>query len=67
VRVDPETLDFVGPGRPAATHGLSACSAAYLKLALRRSLVLISLDALLIAAPRAPGHPAWSAASDLRN
>ena len=67
MRVDRQTLDFVGPERPAATHGLSACNAAYLKLALRRSLVLISLDALLIAAPRAPGHPAWSAASDLRN
>jgi len=67
VRVDPQTLDFVGLERPAATHGLSACDAAYLKLALRRSLVLVSLDALLIAAHRAPGHPAWSAASDLRN
>ena len=67
VRVDPHTLDFVGPERPAATHGLSACDAAYLKLALHRSLVLVSRDALLIAAPRAPGRPAWNSASDLRN
>jgi len=44
VRVDPQTLDFVGPERPAATHGLSACDAAHLKLALRRSLVLVIQD-----------------------
>ena len=67
MRVDPETLDFVGPGRPAATHGLSACSAAYLKLALRRSLVLVSLDALLIAAPAHPATRRGMQPSDLRN
>jgi len=44
VRVDPQTRDFVGPERPAATHGLSACDAAYLKLAMRRSLVLVIHD-----------------------
>ncbi len=45
MRVDPQPLDFVGPERPAATHGLSAYDAAHLKLALRRSIVLVIHDA----------------------
>jgi len=43
--------------RLAATHGLSAYDAAYLELALRRSLTLVSLDARLVAAAHAIGHP----------
>lgn len=40
VRVDSSTPDFVVLDRLAAGHGLSAYDAAYLELALRRSLVL---------------------------
>ncbi len=60
VRLDPHTPDSVGLDRLAATHGLSAYDAAYLELALRRSLVLVSLDADLIAAAKALGHPVLS-------
>jgi predicted nucleic acid-binding protein len=60
VRLDPEVPDFVSLDRLAATHGLSAYDAAYLELALRRSLVLVSLDARLLAATRDLGHPALS-------
>ena len=61
VRLDPATPDFVTLDRLAALHGLSACDAAYLELALRRSLVLVSLDERLVAAARAVGHPVLSA------
>ena len=57
VSLDPQMPDFVSLDRIAATHGLSAYDAAYLELALRRSLVLVSLDVSLIAAARALGHP----------
>lgn len=65
VRLDPATPDFVGLDRLAATQGLSAYDAAYLELALRRSLVLISLDERLLAAARSLGHPVLSAVSGL--
>ena len=61
VRVDPEVVDFVSLDRLAATHGLSAYDAAYLELALRRSLTLVSLDARLIAAAAGLGHPVIAA------
>ena len=67
VRLDQEMADFVSLDRLAAAHGLSAYDAAYLELALRRSLVLVSLDARLIAAAGALGHPVLSAASVIRN
>lgn len=67
VRLDSATPDFVGLDRLAASHGLSAYDAAYLELALRRSLVLVSLDARLLAAARALGHPVLSAAPGLQN
>ncbi len=60
VRLDVEAPGFVNLDRLAATHGLSAYDAAYLELALRRSLVLISLDARLIATAEALGHPVLS-------
>ncbi len=60
VRVDPQTPDFVGLDRLASTHLLSAYDATYLELALRRSLVLVSLDDRLIAAARGLGHPVLS-------
>lgn len=62
VRLDLEVSDFVSLDRLAASHGLSAYDAAYLELALRRSLILVSLDARLIAAASALGHPVLSAA-----
>ena len=65
VRLDPQMPDFVGLDRLASTHGLSAYDAAYLELALRRSLVLVSLDDRLIAAARGLGHPVLSAADDV--
>lgn len=65
VHLDPATPDFVGLDRLAATHGLSAYDAAYLELALRRSLVLVSLDERLLAAARAIGHPVLSASPGL--
>ena len=61
VRLDPQTPGFVSLDRLAATHDLSAYDAAYLELALRRSLVLVSLDAQLIAAAKTLGHPVLSA------
>jgi predicted nucleic acid-binding protein len=61
VRLDAETPDFVSLDRLAATQGLSAYGAAYLELALRRRLVLVSLDERLIAAAKALGHPVLSA------
>jgi predicted nucleic acid-binding protein len=67
VRVDPETPDFVSLDRLASTHGLSAYDAAYLELALRRSLVLVSLDARLLAAAQALGHPVLSAPRTIDN
>ena len=66
VRIDPQIPDFVSLDRLAAAHGLSAYDATYLELALRRSLVLVSLDSRLIAAAGALGHPVLSAASDTR-
>lgn len=67
VRLDPEIPDFMNLDRLAAAHGLSAYDAAYLELALRRSLVLVSLDARLIAAAGALGHPVLSAAAETGN
>lgn len=67
VRLDPETPDFVSLDRLASTHGLSAYDAAYLELALRRSLVLVSLDARLMAAAKALGHPVLSAPPIISN
>ena len=67
VRIDPEVPEFVTLDRLAAAHSLSAYDATYLELAQRRSLVLVSLDARLIAAAGALGHPLLSAASGKRN
>jgi predicted nucleic acid-binding protein len=64
VHVDHEPLDIVSLDRLAAAHGLSAYDAAYLELALRRSLTLASLDEQLIAAARAIGHPVIRAFGD---
>ena len=64
VRLDAQVPDFVSLDRLAAAHGLSAYDAAYLELALRRSLILVSLDARLIAAASALGHPVLSAVAD---
>lgn len=67
VRLDPAVPDFVNLDRLAATHGLSAYDAAYLELALRRSLVLVSLDERLIAAAKGLGHPVLSAPQAVGN
>ncbi len=64
VRLEPDIPDFVSLDRLAAAHGLSTYDASYLELALRRSLVLVSLDVRLVAAARAIGHPVLSAASE---
>lgn len=64
-RLDPKPPDFVDLDRLASTHGLSAYDAAYLELALRRSLVLVSLDERLIAAARGLGHPVLSRHDDI--
>ena len=61
VRVDHESLDFIALDRLAATHGLSAYDAAYLELALRRSLTLVSLDVQLTTAAKRLGHPVITA------
>ena len=65
VRLDSQVPDFVTLDRLADTHGLSAYDAAYLELARRRSFVLVSLDARLIAAAHAVGHPVLSATQDI--
>jgi predicted nucleic acid-binding protein len=65
VRLDLEPLGFVGLDRLASTHGLSAYDAAYLELALRRSLVLVSLDDSLTAAAKALGHPVLGKIEDI--
>jgi predicted nucleic acid-binding protein len=64
VHIDHEPLDIVGLDRLAATHGLSAYDAAYLELAIRRSLTLVSLDERLVAATRAIGHPVMSSLAE---
>ena len=64
VRVDHEPQDFIALVRLAATHGLSAYDAAYLALALRRSLTLVSLDVQLIAAAKRLGHPVITAPAE---
>ena len=64
VHIDPQAPGFEELDRLAAAHGLSAYDAAYLELALRRSMVLVSLDARLIAAAQALGRPALSALTD---
>jgi predicted nucleic acid-binding protein len=61
VHIDHEPMDIVALDRLAAAHGLSAYDAAYLELAMRRSLVLVSLDQRLLAAARASGQPVRSA------
>ncbi len=61
MRVDHEPLDFAGIDRLASSHGLGAYDAAYLELALRRSLILISLDGRLVGAARGLGHPLLTA------
>ena len=65
VRLDPQVPDIVTLDRLAFTHGLSAYDATYLELALRRSLVLVSLDERLTAAARAVGHPVLATAGDI--
>jgi predicted nucleic acid-binding protein len=60
VRVDQVLVEFAALDRLAATHGLSAYDAAYLELALRRSLTLVSLDQQLITAARSLGHRVMS-------
>ena len=60
VRLEMDVPDFVSLDRLAATHGLSAYDATYLELALRRSLVLVSLDARLVAVAQDLGHPTLS-------
>ncbi len=62
VRVDHEPLTFATIDRMAAAHGLSAYDAAYVELALRRSLTLVSLDVRLLAAARQLSHPVLTAA-----
>ncbi|MCE2660424.1 MAG: type II toxin-antitoxin system VapC family toxin [Rubrivivax sp.] len=61
VRIDTEHLDFVELDRLASAHGLSAYDAAYLELALRKSLTLVSLDQRLLAAAHSLGHPSLNA------
>lgn len=61
VRIDHEPLMFATIDRLAAVHGLTAYDAAYLELALRRSLTLVSLDAKLLGAARRLGHPVLTA------
>lgn len=67
VRLDLETPDFVRLDRLATAQGLSAYDATYLELAMRRSLVLVSLDDRLIAAAKTLGHPVLSALQDIGN
>jgi predicted nucleic acid-binding protein len=67
VSLDLQTPDFVQLDRLAAAHGLSAYDTAYLELAQRRSLVLVSLDVRLIAAAKAAGHPVLTAGESVEN
>lgn len=60
VRLDVEVSNFRALDRLAATHGLSADDAAYLELALRRSLVWVNLEDRLLAAVKALGHSTLS-------
>lgn len=50
IRVDREPVAITALDELAARHGLSAYDAAYLELALRRSLPLATLDGALLAA-----------------
>lgn len=62
VRIDQELVGFVAIDRLAAAHGLSAYDAAYLEVALRRALPLVTLDVRLFAAAKELGHPVLTAA-----
>lgn len=57
LRIDREPVSMVDLDALAARHGLSTYDAAYLELAMRRSLPLATLDAALIAALPEAGVP----------
>lgn len=63
VRVDNEPLAVSAFDRLGATHGLSAYDAAYIDLALRCFLTRVSLEARLVTATKALGHPVLTAAT----
>ena len=67
VRLDQEVPVFVSLDRLAAAHGLSAHDAAYLELALRRALILVSLDVRLVEAALSLGHPVLTAPAAPKN
>ena len=67
VRLDQAAPDFVTLDRLAASHGLSAYDAAYLELALRRALVLVSLDVRLVEAATSLGHSVLTAPAAPKN
>ncbi len=60
VKVDREPVSIAALDDIAASHGLTACEAAYLELALRRGLPLATLDDALVAAMVKAGVPAAS-------
>lgn len=55
IRVDREPVSIATLDALAARHGLTAYDAAYLELALRRALPLVTLDSALLAAMPAAG------------
>ena len=67
MRIDEELLDLVSVDWLATTQGVSAYDAAYIELAMRRSLTLVSLDARLIAAAKGVGHPVLTDAPEGAN
>jgi predicted nucleic acid-binding protein len=55
LRIDREPVSLLAIDELASRHGLSACDAAYLELALRRKLPLATVDAALSKAMAADG------------
>jgi predicted nucleic acid-binding protein len=66
VNVDREPVAIGVLDALADRHGLTVYDAAYLELAIRRSLPLVTLDARLAAAARAARHPVRTRAAAAR-
>lgn len=66
LRVDHEAVSPVQIDKLAERYALSAYDAAYLELAIRRALPLVTLDKVLVNAARTAKHPVQTVGTPLR-
>jgi len=66
LRVDHEAVSPVEIDKLAERYALSAYDAAYLELAIRRALPLVTLDKVLVNAARTAKHPVQTAGTPLK-